>query len=306
MRVQALLTRTHIVVQFGRSMSQSELLRVATLNVWNRSGPWRERLRLIREELGRLSPDLIGLQEAMRLVRVGTFEARSPEADQAFEIARGLGYEIAYAPAQDYGNDLFMGNALLSRYPIVESQWERLPDQGSGEGRSLLYTLLDLPSGRLPVFVTHFNWRLDHGFVRVAQAEFVAARVTELVPPDAGFLPPILMGDFNAGPDADEIRYLVGLHTRGGKSVHFADAWVYGGDGSEGATYDPKNDFARVNREPPRRIDYIFVRGPDAELRGEPLHARLAFHEPTLGAEPIWPSDHFGVYAEIALSPRVR
>jgi endonuclease/exonuclease/phosphatase family metal-dependent hydrolase len=281
-----------------------ELLRVATLNIWNRSGPWPDRLRVLREELVRLAPDVLGMQEVMRLVRPGTHEPISNDHDQAFEVARDLGFEIAYAGAADYGNGLVMGNAVLSRFPILESRTDRLPDMGAGEGRSLLYALLDAPWGRLPVFVTHFNWRFDQGYVRLAQAEFVAKRIAELAPVQPGLLPPVLMGDFNAEPDSDEMRFLRGLHTRDGRSVHFADAWLYGGDGTLGATFDPSNDYARKAREPPRRIDYIFVRGPDAELRGEPLHARLAFHQPALAPEPLWPSDHFGVYAEIVVEPR--
>ena len=279
-------------------------LRVVTLNVWNRSGPWPERLRLIREELARLAPDVIGLQEVMRMVRPGSDEPISAEHDQAAEIAEGLGYQIGYAAAADYGHGLLMGNAVLSRYPILEAATHRLPDEGTGEGRSLLYTLLDAPWGKLPVFVTHFNWRFDHGFVRLKQAAFVTARIEELAPVTAGLLPPVLMGDFNAEPESDEIRYLTGLHVLNGTSVHFADAWVYGGDGTHGVTYDPKNDYARRNREPPRRIDYIFVRGPDAELRGEPLLTRIAFHEAGVGTEPLWPSDHFGLYSELAVEPR--
>ncbi len=104
---------------------------------------------------------------------------------------------------------------------------------------------------------------------------------------------------------ADEIRYLTGLSVQNGRSVHFADAWLYGGDGSAGTTYDPRNDYARKNREPARRIDYIFVRGPDAELRGEPLTARVVFDVSEASSTgPLWPSDHFGVYAEIAVEPR--
>jgi endonuclease/exonuclease/phosphatase family metal-dependent hydrolase len=282
-----------------------QVLRVATLNVWNRSGPWPERLKLIRRELELLSPDVLGLQEVMRLVRPGTSESRSPEGDQAAEIAEGLGYEIAFAQASDFGEGLVMGNAILSRFPIFETRSHRLPDERSGERRGLLYALLGTPWGRLPMFATHLNWRFDHGFVRLKQVAFVAARVEEHAPVQAGFLPPVLVGDFNAEPDADEIRFLRGLLVLEGKSVHFADAWVYGGDGTEGATYDRSNDYARRNREPPRRIDYIFVRGPDAELRGEPLAARLAFHTPEIGpGGAIWPSDHFGVYAEIAVEPR--
>jgi endonuclease/exonuclease/phosphatase family metal-dependent hydrolase len=280
-------------------------LRVATLNVWNRSGPWPERLRLIREGMARLDAHVVGLQEVMRLVRPGTFEPLSPEHDQAAEIAGGLDYAIGYAGAADYGNGLVMGNAVLSRFPLHDVRTFRLPDEGSGEGRSLLYALVGAPWGRLPVFVTHLNWRFDHGYVRLKQVAFIAERIAELVPAKAGMLPPVLMGDFNAAPDADEIRYLVGLHVLDGKSAYFADAWVYGGDGSPGATYDPKNDYALKNREPPRRIDYVFTRGPDAELRGEPLHARLAFHEPVASQNgTLWPSDHFGVYAEIMMEPR--
>ena len=45
-----------------------EKLRVATLNIWNKSGPWAERLPLLRKQLSELSPDVVGLQEVLRLV----------------------------------------------------------------------------------------------------------------------------------------------------------------------------------------------------------------------------------------------
>lgn len=264
---------------------------------------WPERLRLITRELAALAPDIVGLQEVMRLVRPG-LEPSAPQ-DQAAEIAGELGYAIAYAPAADYGNGLIMGNAILSRFPIIESGSEPLPDAGTGEPRALGYARVRTPWGELPVFVTHFNWRFEHGFARLAQAVHVAARVDELAPPKAGYLPPVLMGDFNAAPEADEIRFLTGLSVQNGRSAYFADAWVYGGDGGQGATYDPRNDYARANREPARRIDYIFVRGPDAELRGEPLHTKIVFNEPEEGPRGrIWPSDHFGVFTEIAVEPR--
>jgi endonuclease/exonuclease/phosphatase family metal-dependent hydrolase len=273
--------------------------------VWNRSGPWPERLRLIRRELEELAPDVVGLQEVMRLVQPGTSEALSPEHDQAAEIAAGLGYEIAYVGAADYGKGLVMGNAILSRFPMLERRSSALPDEGTGERRAIVHALLDTPWGRLPVFVTHFNWRFEHGFVRIKQAIFSAAWIEECAPIRARLLPPILLGDFNAEPDSDEMRFLRGLSVQGGKSVHFADAWLYGGDGSAGTTFDPRNDYARKNREPPRRIDYIFARGPDAELRGEPMLAKLVFNTAESGPGGLlWPSDHFGLYAEIAVEPR--
>ena len=40
-------------------------LSLLTFNVWNREGPWPDRLRLIRSWIDRLQPDLIGLQEVV-------------------------------------------------------------------------------------------------------------------------------------------------------------------------------------------------------------------------------------------------
>ena len=281
-----------------------QLCKVVSFNVWNKSGPWPERLAMIRDELRALAPDLIGLQEVMRLARPEDAVA-ARNNDQAAEIADGLDFHVAYAGAQEYGNGLVMGNALLSRHPILESERYVLPGLETGETRSLLHALVETPWGRLPVFVTHFNWKFHQGNIRLRQAAFVTQMVGELAPIDDNLLPPIVMGDFNAEPEADEIRFLRGLHCFEGRSVYFADAWVYGGDGSAGVTYDPKNDFAARNREPPRRIDYVFVRGPDRQLRGEPMLTRVVFTSATHGPDGrIFPSDHYGVYSEICLEPR--
>jgi endonuclease/exonuclease/phosphatase family metal-dependent hydrolase len=87
--------------------------------------------------------------------------------------------------------------------------------------------------------------------------------------------------------------------------VYFADAWAAtaGLDPASGPgwTYDRRNPYALRSREPSRRIDYVFVRGPDRSLRGEPLSARLVLTEAVDG---VWPSDHFGVLAEIQAAPR--
>ncbi len=124
----------------------------------------------------------------------------------------------------------------------------------------------------------------------------LADRVAQLAPVD-GF-PPLLLGDFNATPESDEIRFLSGLTSLGGESVYFADTFAVAGDGSRGATFSRKNPYAATLREPDRRIDYVFVRGPDEQGRGEPLEARVCFDEPVDGA---FASDHFGVIARISV-----
>jgi hypothetical protein len=89
------------------------------------------------------------------------------------------------------------------------------------------------------------------------------------------------------------MRGLTGL---GGNYVYFSDAFGVAGDGTPGTTYSKKNPFAEPIREPERRIDYVYVRGPDDAQRGEPTAARVCFNEAYEGA---FPSDHFGVIATI-------
>jgi endonuclease/exonuclease/phosphatase family metal-dependent hydrolase len=281
------------------------VLRVATINVWNKSGPWLSRLALIRRELERLEPEIVGLQEVLRFRPDAATDAPlTAENDQLTEIANGLGYQLAYSVASDYGHGLKFGNAVLSRYPIVAEQSFQLPGSESGETRSLLYAHCQTPHGCLPVFVTHLNWKFHQGQIRQRQVAFIAQRVAELSPIGGPDLPPVLLGDFNAAPDADEIRFLTGLCALDGKTVYFADAWAFAGEGP-GYTYDRRNSYAAKAREPSRRIDYIFVRGPDRQFRGEPLRAELAFNaEEAAGPEPVWPSDHFGVVADLAISER--
>lgn len=261
-------------------------LRVLTLNIWNRQGPWEARLALIRKGLVELAPDLIGLQEVL------AHEGQS----LAHMIAEGLGYEVAFGMAHDLGGGVLFGNAVLSRWPIARTQVFPLPTGDTDEQRSVLFAEISSPHGALPFFVTHLNWKFHHGAVREAQVVAVAEIVMREAPMEG--LPPILVGDFNAQPESTEIRFLKGLHALNQKSVYFADTFDQTGTGP-GYTYDPvHNPFAAITHEYPRRIDYIFVRGPDKRVRGKPLSSRVVFDEIVDG---VAASDHYGVFSEISI-----
>jgi endonuclease/exonuclease/phosphatase family metal-dependent hydrolase len=267
-------------------------LRVATLNIWNRFGPWEERLEAIRAGVGALSPDILGLQEVVRLA-----PDDGDGLDQAAAIAAGFGYHVAYGRARD---ERWFGNAVLSRWPIARTHVYELPRVGTDERRTLLFAEIASPFGSIPFFVTHLNWKFDEGHVRAAQMLEIVHRIESLTGAKGGdkgmAFPALLVGDMNAEPDSDEIRYLRGLTALdGARRVYFQDAFAFAGDGS-GITYARRNPFAAPLREPDRRIDYIFTRGRDEHHRGEPIEASVCFDQPVAGT---FPSDHFGVIATL-------
>jgi endonuclease/exonuclease/phosphatase family metal-dependent hydrolase len=259
-------------------------VRILTLNIWNRGGPWEERLATIRAGVAEWEPDIIALQEVLRPMEGEGF-------DQAALIGEGFGYHVAYGAAFEAGGIGF-GNAVLSRWPILRHQTFALPQLEAPEARCLLFAEVDAPFGALPFFVTHLSWRMEEGDVREAQVKAIATHVRELCPAPA--FPPVVTGDFNASPDADEIRYMRGLCSLGGKRVYFADAFGLVGRG-DGTTFSRRNPFAADLPEPDRRIDYIFVGGDDRG-RGEPIEAHVCFDRSYRG---VHASDHYGVIATL-------
>jgi endonuclease/exonuclease/phosphatase family metal-dependent hydrolase len=134
------------------------------------------------------------------------------------------------------------------------------------------------------VFVTHLDWQPGRGAARLAQVRFIAARAAEPAPG-----PLVIMGDFNASPETEEIRHL--CESAGGPGL--TDAWTHAGDGSAGETFSPVNAYARQAGVSSRRIDYVFTGGGATPVRAEP-----AFRTPR---GDVWPSDHFGLVSDLTI-----
>lgn len=270
----------------------TDMIKVVALNAWGRMGPWPQRLAAIKAELARLAPDVIGFQEIW-----------DGAGGNMLDEILGAGWHVHHARARELEAGVFVGNAIASRHPIVEhAAWPLVATLD--KPRNCVHALIATPWGHLPVFVTHLAWRFHDGLVRLRQLQQIAALIGERAPVQRGevatyLLPPILMGDMNAEPGADEIRYLGGL-TAADPPVYFADCFGVRGDGP-GYTWHRDNTFAALECSPNRRIDYIFVRGPDRWGRGEPLAARVVFDRPEAG---VFASDHYGVYAELRASSK--
>jgi endonuclease/exonuclease/phosphatase family metal-dependent hydrolase len=264
-------------------------MRVLTWNLWWRYGPWQRRYDAIAATLAEANPDVCGLQEVWD----------DGERNLAGELAGRLGLHWCWAPAAEgrdsEGNQVLIGNAVLSRWPIAGHEQVPLPTGNVGEGRVALHARIDAPGGTLPMFTTHLTYRPGASHVRTEQvrelASFVADRAADTV------YPPVVTGDLNAEPDSDELRLLGGLLTAPvAPGLVLVDSWRYADPADPGFTWDRRNGYQAHTVIPDSRIDYILA-GLHRHGRGRVQSARLAGNTPVDG---VWPSDHFAVVAELS------
>ncbi|MEX2180442.1 MAG: endonuclease/exonuclease/phosphatase family protein [Gemmatimonadaceae bacterium] len=226
-------------------------IRVVTYNIRHSRGmDGRPDLTRTAGTLGRLAPDIVGLQEVDR----GT--ERSARVHQADSLGRLLGLHPAFGAFMAYDGGEY-GMAVLSRFPIRRTAPLRLPD--GNEPRIALLVEVELGSGeRILIVNVHFDWVADDGY-RFEQATALAAVL------DTIGLPVILLGDFNDQPGSRTIERF---------RARFAEA-----------AKDPGARFTFPATDPAKEIDFIFA-APVAAWRvrsAEVIDDRMASdHRPVL------------------------
>lgn len=269
-------------------------MRIATWNLWWRFGDADARRPAIEATLAASKADIIGLQEVW--VRDGT--------DLASSIAQGLGFESTFAasPHPEHfhkrGHEEFgVGNAVLSRWPIVQAETVALPvGDERNEGRVAATCLVDTPAGTVRVANAHLNSGWWHNATREMQLRHIVTWLADQAPAD---LPAILLGDFNAAPDFDELRPLTGRRTAYDNRLPLLDAWEFARPGDPGVTWDLANPHS-PGEEPSCRIDYVFVGTPRPDGIGRIDNAERFGIEPVEG---VVPSDHYGVAVDLRTEP---
>ena len=266
------------------------MLRVLTLNIWNVMGDWRARRKDIIAWIDHLEPHVVCLQEVVE----------SPDgknqADWIAEHAAGE-WHRAYAGRDVMDGAATFGNAVLSRWPIEEQHDRDLTSNPPGRMDEVQRLILHARTNGYDIFSTHLVWRYDEGNIRETEVVEIDEFIREVADPNSA-LPPVLCGDFNAEPDSTEIRFLTGSTSLNGRSTYYQDAWRVAGGRGEGFTWDNRNINAAVEREPDRRIDYIFSgwRKDGTSGAGRIAFACVACDRALTGA---FASDHFGLFAEV-------
>jgi len=284
-------------------------LRVVTLNLWGTEPPLDTRLALAVRQLQALAPDVVCLQEVRPL------EGRAARTT-ADVVAEGLGMTAHYAMAVAWDDRAYPGVpagqeglAVIAR-SILDTRVLALPEPRPADARILLSVAIDTAGGPIWVHTAHLHYRLDDGIAREHQVLAIDEWIRGLGR-DIDSAPQILCGDFNATAESDEIRFLRGLTTLGGRRTHFQDAWLRlhrepgPGDGpADGITWSSENRFTRPLRslDLDRRIDYVFVTTRKKDGRGTVHDCRVVMTERAgLGEIEICASDHYGVCADVQI-----
>jgi endonuclease/exonuclease/phosphatase family metal-dependent hydrolase len=275
-------------------------LRLVTINFWGIEPVLEQRLALAERQLRALAPDVIGMQE----VRPLDGRAGKTTADH---LAERLDMTVAHEVTLRWADDAFHpghaggqeGLAILSRHPIGEQRAVELPEARPLERRILLSARIDGPSGPIWCHTTHLHWRLTDGIARERQVVAIDDAIRGM----ANGSPQLLCGDFNATPDHDEIRFLLGQHTLAGRRTHYQDAYARARPGQPGVTWSAENEHTRKLRslDVDRRIDYVFVTTRCKDGRGTVCDAAVVLEE--RGEDGHCCSDHYGVMADVQIVP---
>ena len=291
---------------------RSKSLRIVTLNFWGTEPPLDRRLALAVRQLRALAVDVVCMQEVRPLDGV----AGRTTADV---IAEQLGMHASYAKSCEWqagdGNMKAPGQeglAILSRSAPLDTNTLALPVQRPADTRLLLSVRIATAADPVWIHTTHLHYRLDDGVAREQQVLALDETIRNFGR-DNTSPPQILCGDMNATPDSDEMRFLRGLTTLGGRRTHWQDAWLRlhrepgPGDGpAEGITWSSDNEFTRPLRslDIDRRIDYVFVTSRKKDGRATVHAAQVVLTERDgQGADAICASDHYGVMADVQVVP---
>jgi endonuclease/exonuclease/phosphatase family metal-dependent hydrolase len=250
---------------------------------WGNGDLLEQRLRMVGTQLGQIGADVIGVQEASVGRDRGDIGARMA-GELGFHSVRAGARYSSMAWLVHWALGFEEGPAVLSRFPIVSSEAIPLAGCGLGYRRAAVCARVAAPSGPLDVCSAHTSRsRCEHRSLAAA-----------LLRRDAS-VPLVLTGDLNASPDARGIRGLV-------RKVGLVDAFAAANPGAPGFTVWQNPRESRPTAR--RRVDYVLAR-PAAGGTVRVAASWVVLRTPDRGPDlrMVWPSDHYGVLADLVFAP---
>lgn len=256
-------------------------LDVMTVNIRHDEDEWERRFELLADEIVRLDPDIIGVQEIeIRIDQTATLlDLVADKGGADYQSYDHLKWESAGVLTGE-------GIGIYSRFPILQSD---TADLGEG-GRVTVWSQIEVePDYTVDMFNTH----LESGDVpgrtgdeiRTEQAMRSVAFVEATATSPVGFF----TGDLNATPDTDAYATLVD----GG----LVDSYlaVHGDETETTGNTSPIVLAEGAEQDPTRRIDFVFARTDPEEEDAvvTPTDSIVCFENADEAG--FYPTDHLGV-----------
>jgi endonuclease/exonuclease/phosphatase family metal-dependent hydrolase len=241
------------------------VFRVATLNLAQDHKRWAARRELVVDQLAALQPDVMAFNEICIPLQIGRW-------------LQGLARErlgLPFSQVQQSkvnGSSLVEGEALLTRYPVVETaNWDhRTLDMVAQVVR------LDIEGRLFDVYVTHLYRSRGDDVLRLQQVQQLLTWIAGRDDVAAR----VVCEDFNATLEMPSAQLMARVF-RPTQTAPTAFTPLQDTDGTMSHPY-----WARFDR----CIDYIWVAGPLAVQ-----DSGVCFNTPSATDPTLWPSDHAGV-----------
>ena len=245
-------------------------LRIATLNMEQDHKRWALRRELIVEELAALDPDLFAINEVCVPLQTARWIQRT--------MRERHGRDYALVQQTKTGGTSHDGEALLTKLPIVETA------NLDYRTRDIVAMVARLKLGDrlMDVYVTHLYMTSGDDSLRLFQVQQLLAWVQSR--DDVNLR--VACGDFNARLEEPSAA-LMAKHFRPTQTAPTAFTALAGEQGEISRAQSPRMD---------RCIDYIWLDGPL-----EVLASKVCFDRPSATDPTLYPSDHAGVWADVAV-----
>jgi endonuclease/exonuclease/phosphatase family metal-dependent hydrolase len=241
-------------------------MKIATLNTWATFGPHEKRWNCFLNQLTHACPQLLFLQEATDAQLLERIKASTP-LQHAIHVPK-------------------TGLAILSISPFLSNQSSTYAVASKFESYARGFIAVTLAIGKHVIAAanTHLSWRAE-------DAETRAHQVTELLEAvERDKVPALLAGDFNDTSESVCIGRVL--------EKRYRDLYRMIHPSTPGITWDNHNPFIQghSSKFPDRRIDFLFA---DQRITKQwrLTSCDLAFNQ--LDQSGIYPSDHYGVIAEL-------
>lgn len=261
------------------------MVKVATINILYDLEEWPARRELLVAGLTAVQADLIALQEVKLPEDTSAWLATQLDMPYVYLVPKAV-------PAEQSPQD---GIAILSRHPFMRQ--ERLALQGQERVAQYVQVMVQ---GNPFVFCNgHYYWYPGSHPQRNTQVQ----QVIDWLEPLATEGPIVAVGDFNGTPETVAIARM---------RQHFTSAYAaYHGKEPDYTCPTPlarrswrkllrhlgRNLLVNHSLKPWRgTLDYIFV---NHHLRVQ--NCQLILNQPAPGSRTLYPSDHFGIMAELEI-----